>query len=115
MAIDRIDTGTRMSRAVIHNQTAYLCGQVPKDESADIKGQTLTTLEKVEELLSLIGSDKSKILSVTVYVADMADFSGMNAVWDAWVEPGQAPARACVEAKMARPELRVEMSVIAAV
>lgn len=115
MAIDRIDTGTRMSRAVIHNQTAYLCGQVPKDEKADISGQTATTLEKVEQLLAQIGSSKSQILSVTIYVADMADFGGMNAVWDAWVEPGQAPARACVEAKMARPELLVEMSVIAAV
>ncbi|MEH6651441.1 MAG: RidA family protein [Motiliproteus sp.] len=114
MAIDRIDSGTRMSRAVIHNQTAYLCGQVPKDESADIAGQTTTTLEKVDALLAEIGSNKSRILSVTIYVADMTDFAGMNAVWDAWIEPGQAPARACVEAKMARPELLVEMSVVAA-
>lgn len=115
MAIDRIDTGTRMSRIVIHNHTAYLCGQVAKDESDDISGQTATTLEKVEQLLAQIGSNKSKILSVTIYVADMADFAAMNAVWDAWVATDQAPARACVEAKMARPELLVEMSVIAAV
>ncbi|RDE18950.1 RidA family protein [Motiliproteus coralliicola] len=115
MAIDRIETGTRMSRVVIHNQTAYLCGQVAKDESADIAGQTTTTLEKVEALLADIGSSKEKILSVTIYVADMADFAAMNSVWDAWVAPGHAPARACVEAKMARPELKVEMSVIAAV
>ncbi len=115
MAIDRIDSGKRMSRIVIHNDTAYLCGQVAKDETADISDQTRTTLEKVEQLLAQIGSDKSKILSVTIYVADMADFAAMNAVWDAWIEAGQAPARACVEAKMARPELLVEMSVIAAV
>ncbi|MEH6625249.1 MAG: RidA family protein [Motiliproteus sp.] len=115
MAIDRIDSGSRMSRVVIHNHTAYLCGQVAKDESADISAQTITVLEKVEELLAQIGSNKSKILSVTIYVADMVDFAAMNAVWDAWVEPGQAPARACVEAKMARPELRVEMSVVAAI
>ncbi len=115
MSVDRIESGTRMSRIVVHNGTAYLCGQVAKDETADIRGQTRSTLEKVEELLATIGSDKSRILSVTIYVADMADFQAMNEVWDGWVEPGQAPARACVEARMARPELRVEMSVIAAV
>ena len=115
MAIDRIDTGTRMSRAVVHNGTAYFCGQVPKDESADMKGQTETVLEKIEQLLEQVGSDKKHILSVTIYVNNMAEFSQMNEVWDSWVEPGFAPARACVEAQMARPELKVEMSVTAAV
>lgn len=115
MSIERLDSGTRMSRAVIHNGTAYLCGQVPADENVGIKEQTASTLEKIEKLLAEVGSDKSKILSVTVYVRDMKDFADMNEVWDAWVEPGYAPARACVEARMARPSLLVEMSVIAAI
>lgn len=115
MAVDRIDSGSRMSRAVIHNGTAYFCGQVPKDESADMTGQTTTVLEKIEDLLADVGSDKKHILSVTIYVNNMAEFAEMNAVWDNWIEPGYAPARACVEAQMARPELKVEMSVIAAI
>ncbi|WP_210396767.1 RidA family protein [Motiliproteus sediminis] len=113
--IQRFETKPRMSRAVIHNHTVYLCGQVAKDASADISEQTRTTLEKIDDLLESVGSDKTKLLSVTIYVKTMADFQAMNAVWDAWVPEGLAPARACVEAAMARPELLVEMSVIAAV
>ena len=115
MSIERLDSGTRMSRAVIHNGTAYLCGQVTADENEDIKGQTASTLAKIEALLAEVGSDKHKILSVTVYVRDMKDFAAMNEVWDAWIDEGYAPARACVEARMARPSLLVEMSVIAAI
>lgn len=114
MKITRHQTTERMSRVVIHGETIYLCGQVPKDDTADIKGQTATTLEKIEELLNSVNSDKTRLLSVTIYLADMALFKAMNEVWDAWVTPGEAPARACIEAKMARPELLVEMSVIAA-
>lgn len=114
MTIERIETGQRMSRIVKHNGTVYLCGQVAADASADIAEQTRTTLEKVEKLLEQAGSDKEHILSVTVYVRDMKDFAAMNEVWDAWVPEGFAPARACVEARMARPELLVEMSVVAA-
>ena len=114
MSITRIDSTPRMSRIVEHNGTIYLCGQVAKDAPKDIKEQTLTTLEKVEELLEKAGSDKKNILSVTIYVRDMKDFAGMNEVWDAWVEEGHEPVRACVEARMARPELLVEMSVVAA-
>ncbi len=114
MSITRIDQTPRMSRIVEHNGTIYLCGQTAKDASKDIKEQTVTTLEKVEELLSKAGSDKKHILSVTIYIRDMKDFSAMNEVWDAWVEEGYQPARACVEARMARPELLVEMSVVAA-
>jgi len=114
MSIRRIDQTPRMSRIVEHNGTIYLCGQTAKDASKDIKEQTLTTLEKIEELLQIAGSDKKHILSVTIYVRDMKDFSAMNEVWDAWVEEGHKPARACVEARIARPELLVEMSVIAA-
>lgn len=114
MEIKRYQTKIRMSRVVEHNATLYFCGQTAKDDSADIKGQTATALEKVEELLNEAGSDKSRMLSVTIYLSDMANFKQMNEVWDSWVAPGQPPARACVEAKMARPELLVELSVIAA-
>ena len=114
MSITRYQTTDRMSRVVVHGETIYLCGQVAKDDTADIKGQTATTLEKIEELLSSVNSDKTRLLSVTIYLSDMALFKEMNEVWDAWVTPDTAPARACVEARMARPELLVEMSVIAA-
>lgn len=114
MSITRTDSTPRMSRIVEHNNTIYLCGQVAKDATEGIKEQTATTLEKVEELLQKAGSDKRHILSVTIYIRDMKDFAAMNQVWDAWVEDGHQPARACVEARMARPELLVEMSVIAA-
>ncbi|WP_298444912.1 RidA family protein [uncultured Ferrimonas sp.] len=113
--IERRETKQRMSRAVIHNGTVYLCGQVAKDASQDITGQTTTMLEKVDELLLSVGSSREKILSATIYVKTMDDFAGMNAVWDAWVPAGHAPARACVEAKMARDVLLVEISVVAAV
>lgn len=114
MPITRTDSTPRMSRIVEHNGTIYLCGQVGKDSTKGIKEQTETTLEKVEGLLEKAGSDKENILSVTIYIRDMKDFSAMNEVWDAWVAEGHQPARACVEARMARPELLVEMSVIAA-
>lgn len=114
MSITRIDITPRMSRIVEHNNTIYLCGQVAKDATKNITEQTVTTLEKIEELLNKAGSDKRHILSATIYVRDMKDFAAMNEVWDAWVEKGHQPARACVEARMARPELLVEISVIAA-
>jgi len=115
MSIDRLDSGSRMSRAVIHNNTAYFCGQVPADESQDIREQTASTLAKIDALLAEVGSDRSRLLSATVYVRDMKDFAAMNEVWDAWITPGAAPARACVEARMARPSLLVEISAIAAI
>ncbi|MDI3323816.1 RidA family protein [Pontibacterium granulatum] len=114
MSITRMETGQRMSRIVIHNNTVYLCGQVAADASAGIKEQTQTMLDKVDALLEQAGSDRENILSATVYIRDMKDFAAMNEVWDAWVPEGFAPARACVEARMARPELLVEVSVIAA-
>lgn len=114
MSIERLETGQRMSRIVKHNGTIYLCGQVAADANKDIKEQTQTMLDKVEALLEQAGSDKEHMLSATIYVRDMKDFSAMNEVWDAWVPQGYAPARACVEARMARPELLVEISVIAA-
>ncbi len=115
MQIERYETKQRMSRAVVYNGVAYFCGQVAKDRTAEIEDQTRTTLEKIEELLASVGSDKTKLLSVTIYLKDMELFARMNSVWDAWVPEGLAPARACVQAAMASPELLVEMSVTAAV
>ncbi|WP_271271443.1 RidA family protein [Aliamphritea hakodatensis] len=114
MTIERLETQQRMSRIVKHNGTVYLCGQVAADASADIKEQTQTMLDKVDALLEQAGSDRENMLSATIYVRDMKDFAAMNEVWDAWVPAGHAPARACVEARMARPELLVEISVVAA-
>lgn len=115
MAINRMETQKRMSRIVIHNDTVYLCGQVAADADKDIKEQTRTMLDKVEDLLEKSGSDKEHMLSATIYIKTMDLFAQMNEVWDNWVPEGHAPARACVEASMARQELLVEISVIAAV
>lgn len=114
MSITRIDRTPRMSKIVEHNETIYLSGQIAKDTTKGIKEQTATTLEKIEELLSKCGSDKSRILSVTVYLRDIKDFSAMNEVWDAWIKEEDQPARTCVEARMARPDLLVEMTAVAA-
>ena len=113
MTIERQQVAQRMSRIVKHNGTIYLCGQVCKDASKDITEQTVTMLDKVDELLLAAGSSREHMLSATIYLNTMADFAAMNAVWDAWVPEGHAPARACVEAAMARPELLVEISVTA--
>lgn len=116
MSITRLGTERRrMSKIIIHNDTVYLCGQVAKDSGAGIKEQTQTMLDKVDDLLDQAGSDRKHILSATLYIKDMKDFAGMNEVWDAWIFEGYSPARACVEASLARPELLVEVSVIAAV
>lgn len=116
MSITRIGTERRrMSKCVIHNGTIYLCGQVAKDANAEIREQSRTMLEKVDDLLEQAGSDKKHILSATIYIKDMKDFAEMNAVWDDWIIEGYSPARACVEASLARPELLVEVSVIAVV
>ena len=111
--IQRLETKQRMSRIVIHQGTIYLCGQVCADAKQGIE-QTQTMLDKVEQLLLDAGSDKQHMLSATLYIKDMQDFSAMNSVWDNWVPEGHAPARACVQASMARPELLVEISVVAA-
>lgn len=111
--IKKLHSNQRMSKIVIHNETIYLCGQVGNSDD-DIKAQTLTCLEKVNTLLEEAGSDKSKMLSVTVWLKSMADFAAMNEVWDEWFKDVQPPARACGEAALARPELLVEMIVTAA-
>jgi enamine deaminase RidA (YjgF/YER057c/UK114 family) len=114
MEIKRLHVGPRLSEAAIHNGTVYLAGQVPDDTTLDIAGQTREVLGHVERLLTEAGSDKSRILSAQIYIADLADFPGMNAVWDAWVVPGHTPPRATVEAKLANPAWRVEVVVVAA-
>ena len=114
MSIQRFHVGPRLSDMVIHGGTIYLAGQVADDTSADIGGQTKQVLSAIDKLLTEAGSDKTKILSVTIYIADMADFAGMNAAWESWVPAGHPPARATVEAKMAKPAYKVEMQVIAA-
>ncbi|SFP36702.1 RidA family protein [Pseudomonas borbori] len=115
MPIQRLRTETRYSEINIHNGTVYLAGQLADDHGGDIVQQTRETLASIDALLAEAGSDKSRILSVTIYLKDMArDYAGLNQVWDAWVAEGHAPARACVEAKMYRPEVLVEMTVVAA-
>lgn len=113
--IQRIDAGNRMSEASIHNGIAYLAGQIPITPGADIETQTREVLSEIDELLGKCGSDKRKILRAQIYLADIADFDGMNRAWDAWVTPGQAPARATVEAKLANPGWKVEIVVTAVV
>lgn len=111
--IERMDIGTRMSKIVKHNGTVYLCGQVG-NAGDDAGTQTAQILEKVDTLLAQAGSSKDKILQAIIWVSDMQYFQDMNAVWDAWVPEGAAPARACGEAKLARPELLVEIIITAA-
>ncbi|MDX2476151.1 MAG: RidA family protein [Gammaproteobacteria bacterium] len=112
--IERLETGQRMSRIVKHNGTIYLCGQVCKDATQGIQQQTSSMLEKVDDLLEQAGSDKEHILSATIYIKDMKYFGEMNGVWENWLPEGHAPARACVQASMAREALLVEISVVAA-
>jgi enamine deaminase RidA (YjgF/YER057c/UK114 family) len=113
--IERFDVGPRLSEMVVHQGIAYLAGQVPDTEDADITTQTREVLASIDALLARAGSDRTKILRAEIFLADLADFAGMNAVWDAWVPPGHAPARATVQAKLARPGWRVEIVVTAAV
>lgn len=112
--IERFDTGPRMSEMVVHQGTIYLAGQVADDAGADIRGQTRQVLAAIDALLARAGSDKSKVLMAQIYLADIADFPGMNAVWDAWVVPGHTPPRATVQAALAKPQWKVEIVVTAA-
>ena len=114
MTIQRINVGKRLSEAVIHGNTVYLAGEVPDDGTLDITGQTEQVLSKIEKLLKQVGSDKTKLLSAQIFLPDMKDFAAMNAVWEKWVVPGQTPARATVEAKLANPAYKVEIMCIAA-
>ncbi len=111
--IERRQTSARMSKIVIHNGVAYLCGQVGSGE--DVAEQTADCLSRIDALLKEAGSDREHMLQAIIWLSDMADFAEMNAVWDAWVPEGHAPARACGEAKLARDVLKVEIIVTAAV
>jgi enamine deaminase RidA (YjgF/YER057c/UK114 family) len=112
MTIERMELSSRMSQAVRHGDTIYLAGQV--GEGADVTAQTKDMLAQVDRLLAANGSSKSHILSATVWMADMAQVAKMNAVWDAWIDPANPPARACVESRLVAPEYLVEVMVIAA-
>ena len=114
MSITRHHTNQRMSQLVIHGDTVYLAGQVAKDASANITVQTQQVLDKVDALLAEAGSDKSKILSAQIWISNIGHFAAMNEVWDAWVPEGNAPARACIEARLASPDLLVEVGIVAA-
>jgi enamine deaminase RidA (YjgF/YER057c/UK114 family) len=114
MTIIRLQAGPRMSQAVVHGATIYLAGQVADQAKGKSVGeQTTEILAKIDGLLAQAGSDKTQILSATIYLADIATFAEMNTVWDAWVPAGHAPARATVEAKLAAPAYTVEIACIA--
>ncbi len=116
MSIRRIGAGARMSKAVVHGNTVYLAGQVADaSKGASVAEQTQEIVNIIDALLAEAGSDKTKILSATIYLADISTFPQMNAVWDTWVAQGHTPARATVEAKLAAPEYTVEIAVIAAI
>ena len=115
MSIQRFETGPRMSKAVVHADTVYLAGIVadnPKDKG--VAEQTTSILSQIDSFLATAGTNKTKLLSANIWITDMANFAEMNAVWDAWVSPGNTPARATVEAKLASPDYKVEIMVVAA-
>ena len=115
MTIQRIKPGPRMSGAVVHGNTVYLAGQVANQAAGkSVTEQTQDILSIIDSLLAEAGTDKSKILTANIWLTDIATFQEMNAVWDAWVSPGNSPARATVEAKLAAPQFKVEIAVIAA-
>lgn len=114
MAVTRHHVGPRLSEIAIHNGTVYLAGQIAEDTAQDIKGQTREVLAHVDRLLAEANSDKAHLLSVQIFISDMANFPGMNEVWDAWAAQGATPPRATVEAKLANPACLVEVVVVAA-
>jgi enamine deaminase RidA (YjgF/YER057c/UK114 family) len=113
MNIQRLGTTRRWSDAVIHNGTVY-CVDVAHDPQADLESQTRAVLSQIEQTLINAGSDKSRLLSVTIYLSDIRHIDAFNAIWDAWVPEGCAPSRACVQATMANPGYKVELAVVAA-
>jgi len=116
MTIQRFETGPRMSQAVVHNGTVYLAGQVASSApGGTVRDQTVAILAQIDALLAAAGTSKSRLLSATIWLTDVSKFSEMNSVWDAWVSPGNTPARACVEAKLVSLDYSVEIAVICAV
>ena len=114
MSVKRINAGPRMSSAVVHGGTVYLAGLTADDAKADVKGQTKQILDKIDKFLKEAGTDKSKILSANIWLTDIGTWGQMNEVWDAWVVPGQTPARACIEARLQSPAKMIEIQVTAA-
>ncbi len=112
--IVRIDQNHRRSRALVHNGIVYTAGQIPDDVSQDITGQTRQVLAKIDDLLRQAGTDKSRVLTAQVWLRTIEDLAGMNAVWDAWVVPGQTPGRVCGRVEMNNPACRIEIVVTAA-
>ena len=116
MAITRSGTSERASKINIHNGTIYFSGQVPNDVTTDITAQTQDVLAKVDAILAEAGSDRDHMLSVTIFLRDIdQDFAPMNVVWNKWLENNERPARACVQANMAREAILIEVCVVAAV
>ncbi len=113
--IQRFDCGPRLSEMTVHNGVAYLAGQVPEDTSVGIVGQTEQVLHAIDDLLKLAATDKTNILRAEIYLADMADFDGMNEAWDTWVAHAAAPARATVQANLAMPDWKIEIVVTAVI
>ena len=113
--IKRLNVERRYSDVAVYNGVAYLAGQVPVDATADIVGQTRQVLQIIDQLLTESGTDKSKILMAQIFLSDLADYDGMNSAWDEWVAVDNAPPRATVQARLARPEWKVEIVVTAAV
>ena len=114
MSVTRHDIGPRMSQAVVHGNTVYLAGQVAANPTPSVAEQAKQILAQVDRLLKEAGTDKTKILSATIWLVDMRTFADMNGVWDAWVSPGNTPARATVEAKLAGPQYLIEIAITAA-
>lgn len=112
--IQRFDSGRRMSKAVVHGDTVYLCGQVGV-RGTSIEDQTQEALNRVQTLLESVGSNKSKMLQVIIWLKSMDDFDAMNRIWEAWLPEGMAPARACAQSALASDELLVEFTVTAAI
>ncbi len=115
MTIQRHDIGPRLSKVVVHGNTVYLAGIVadnPKGKT--VTEQTEDILKQIDGFLAKAGTDRAKLLSANIWITNMANFAEMNAVWDAWVSPGNTPARATVEAKLAAPDYKVEIMVVAA-
>ena len=113
-AIQRFDVGARMCEMSVHQGVAYLAGQVASDDTLDVRGQTKQVLDAIDALLTRAGSSKSRILRAQIFLADISDFAAMNEVWDTWVDKANPPARATVQAVLARPQWRIEIVVTAA-
>lgn len=114
MSIQYFGSNKRMSQVVVHDNTVYLAGQVPADTTVPMRRQTEQVLDRIDSLLAEVGSDKSRLLSATIWITNMDEFGEMNAAWDDWVDADQPPVRACVQAGLAKPEWKVEIMVVAA-